>query len=176
MLVGAAVFQQKRHLALLIVARRTHGPFQSDQITAGLGEIEIDRIELLDDGEQGGVALSDESAFRDLRPADAAGDRRGDGGVGEIELRGFLRGLGGQDFRGAHLQRGLGVFGFLLANSFGRDEFLEALGLAFGLFQIRFGTGEAGHRAVTGGLQRCGIDFEKQLSGFHVGTFLVGFF
>ena len=52
-----------------------------------LGEVGIDRIELLDGRKAGAVVLHDERAFADQRGADDAVDRRADGRVIEIEFR-----------------------------------------------------------------------------------------
>ena len=61
------------------------GAAQLVELGHRLGEVGIDRIELLNGREVGGLVLHDERAFADQRSADDAVDRRADGGVVEIE-------------------------------------------------------------------------------------------
>ena len=77
-----------------------------------LGEVGIDRIELLDGRKAGGLVLHDERAFADQRGADDAVDRRADGRIIEIEP-------GARDVGLAALDVGLGLaLGAAIAFSF----------------------------------------------------------
>ena len=79
-----------------------------------LGEVGIDRVELLDRGETGGLVLHHQRAFADQRGADDAVDRRADRRIIEIEP-------GARDFGLAAADLGLGL-------ALGRDG-LFVLGL-----------------------------------------------
>ena len=65
-----------------------------------LGEIGIDRIELLDGRKTRGLVLHDERAFAHQRGADDAVDRRADGRIIEIELGARDVGLAARDVGG----------------------------------------------------------------------------
>src|SRR5690606_31015835 len=69
---------------------------QAQQIGVALGEIGVDRVELLDCRQMGRFALADQRALGHQGAADAPGDRCGDVGVPEIEFRPG-QGGGGRD-------------------------------------------------------------------------------
>ena len=62
------------------------GAAQLIELGDRLGEVGIDRIELLDGRKARGLVLHDERAFADQRGADDAVDRRADGRIIEIEF------------------------------------------------------------------------------------------
>src|SRR3546814_2409528 len=68
-------------------------PAQREQIAARSLDVDIDRVELLDRRQRLGLARGDERADGEQRPADPPGDRGGNGGEFEIDLRALERGL-----------------------------------------------------------------------------------
>ena len=88
--IERAVVEHEAHLggigrdALEVAA--LEGAAQLIELGHRLGEVGIDRIELLDGREACVSFCTDERAFADQRRADDAVDRRADGGVIEIEL------------------------------------------------------------------------------------------
>ncbi|MNL25964.1 hypothetical protein D3C87_1474680 [compost metagenome] len=100
----------------------------------------MNRVELLDQGQWRGFVLPDQGAFGDQRAADAPGNRRGDGGVAQVQFRPLHRGLVGGDVgRGLAYGRP-GVVVVLAADGIAFDQLgvtvllqarLEGIGLGF---------------------------------------------
>ena len=137
-----------------------------------LGEVGVDRIELLDRGETGGLVLHHQRAFAHQRGADDAADRRTDRRVIEIEFRAGDVGLAAADL-------GLGL-------ALGRDGlFVLGLGRRALAGQRRDaprmlrGEIERSHRLVQRGLarlqfhlERLGVDPVQRIAGRHLGALL----
>jgi hypothetical protein len=100
------------------------------------------------------------------RPVTAA-DRRGDVGVGEVELglaHARLRHL----HRGARLARGRsGLVGFLLADGAPVGEALQPLGLLLRELVARERLGERAARLLQLDLEGCALDAEERRAGLH---------
>ncbi len=88
MLVHGAVVELETNLGRVrryaLQASRREVALHSVQLRHRLGEVGVDRVELLDRRQMRGFGLADERAFRHERAPDAARDRRANGGVVEI--------------------------------------------------------------------------------------------
>jgi len=158
--IDAAVFQQHFHaggFGALEFARLDGSP-QAQYIRAGLGEVDVDRVELLDGRQQRGFAPADQRALGHQRAADAPGNRGGDAGVFQIligaDQRGFgLLGLGG------------GQVVFLLADCLDCQQRLVALDRL-----------ARDHQVCPGGLGTCAIgariDLEQGGARLDIAAFL----
>jgi hypothetical protein len=87
----------------------------------------VDRVQLLDQRQWRGFVLPDQRAFGDQRAADAPGNRRGDGGVAEVQLRALHRGFVGGDIGGGLPHGGAGVVVVLAADGLVVDQLGVAL-------------------------------------------------
>ena len=137
-----------------------------------LGEVGVDRVELLDGSEAGGVVLDHQRAFAHQRSADDAADRRTDRRVIEIEFCTRDFGLAAADFGlGLTLRRDrLFVLHFrgralagqcrdtprMLGGEIKRSHCLVQRGLA----RLQF------H------LERLGVDPVQRIASFHLGALL----
>ena len=92
------------------------GPFQPQHFRARLGEIEVNWIELADDGQLSCFRGADQRAFGHQRFADSAGNRRGDLRVTEIQFGGLHRGFACQQIRFIWPKRGDGLIVNLFAD------------------------------------------------------------
>jgi hypothetical protein len=85
MLVGTAIIEEEPDIGCFGVgtAQRAglEGAAQRKQIAGRLGEVRIDRIELLDSSQIVGGAAADQRTLGDQSPADTAADRRLDLGI-----------------------------------------------------------------------------------------------
>ena len=116
--------------------------FHAQQFGGGLGDIDVHGVELLDGGQRRGLAGGDQRAGGDRGAADAAGNRRLDAGVIEVDARGLQGRPGGRDLGLGLLERRLGIIIILLAD---RIDFYQ-LPIPFGLEpdrrEIGFGPGQ----------------------------------
>ena len=131
-----------------------HRRAQLHHVRRRLGEIHIHRVNLLDDGQFGGIALPHQRAFSDQRAANTARNRRRHGGIAQRDAGGLHIGLahghiGSRLFFGGH---GVGIV--LLADGIGFDQRLVALGQRGGLGQIGLGTRLTGLGAGNSGSVR----------------------
>ena len=147
-------------------------PAQLVHLRDRLGEIGVDRVELLDRGETGGVVLHHQRAFAHQRGADDAADRRTDRCIIEIEP-------GARDVGLAAADLGLGL-------ALGPDGlFVLGLGRRALAGQRRdaprmlCGKIERSHRLVQRSfarlqfhLERLGIDPVQRIAGLHLGALL----
>ena len=137
-----------------------------------MGEVGVDRVELLDRGETGGLVLHHQRAFAHQRGADDAADRRTDRCIIKIESRACDVGLAAADL-------GLGL-------ALGADG-LFVLGLGRGALtgqrrdapRMLCGEIERSHRLVQRGfarlqlhLERLGVDSVQRIAGLHLGALL----
>ena len=99
--IDLAVVEDEPHPRGRALFKRAGLEFAPQLVELGgrLGEIRIDRIELLDRRDMRRFGLTDQRAFGDERAADAAADRRADPGVFEIELGARDVGLARGDVR-----------------------------------------------------------------------------
>ena len=137
---------------------------------ARLREVRVDRVELVDAGEQCGLRTAHERAFGDLGAAGATGDRRGDGGVVQVESRRGELGAALGDVRRAVRRRAVGGVVLLLAERLLRDEPLIALDVLLGVGEGRLGARERGRRRADLRAQRTRVDGEQRLAGTNVGA------
>ena len=137
-----------------------------------LGEVGIDRIELLDRGETGGLVLHHQRAFAHQRGADDAADRRTDRRIVEIELGACDVGLAAADLG---LGLALGADG-LFVLGLGRRALA---GQRRDAPRMLCGEIERSHRLVQRGfarlqfhLERLGVDPVQRIAGLHLGALL----
>ena len=174
--IDRAVVEHEAHLGRIgrnpVEIAAVEGAAQLVHLRDRLGEVGIDRIELLDRGETGGLVLHHQRAFADQRGADDAADRRADRRVIEIEFRARDVGLAAADL-------GLGL-------ALGRDRlFVFGLGRRALAGQRRDaprmlrGEIERSRRLVQRGLarlqfdlERLGVDPVQRIAGLHLGSLL----
>ena len=148
------------------------GVAQAQGLGRGLGEIRIDRIELLDARHQRRLALPDQRALGHQRAADAPGDRRSDRGVAEVQARGLQVGLGRAGRRLGAAQVGGGGIEVLLADRLDLHQRLVATHPRLRLEQHRAVPRQLTLGARHRSLQRCRIDLEQQVASLDVGALL----
>ncbi len=175
--VGAAVVLDQGGaglaVAYLLQLASTQGAAQGVQLTGRLSDIGMDRVQLLDGRQRGGLVLPDQRAFGDLGAADTAGDRRGHSGVTEVQAS-PLQGCFGFGHCSVGLQEaGFGVVVFLAADGLVIDQLAVALLLQARLVQGRLGLGQGGAGAVMVGLERRRVDQEQYIALFDVAAFAV---
>ncbi len=144
---------------------------QAQQLGTGLRQVHVDRVELLNGRQQGRFTLADQCTFGDLREANAAGNRRGDRGVAEIEARRFPGCLGWCDIGGGLLLHAQRIIVFLLADCVGRHQRLVALRFQVRLRQVCFGFRQHGLRVVVGRFEWRGINAEQYVASLDVAAF-----
>ncbi|MNH09964.1 hypothetical protein D3C79_694270 [compost metagenome] len=133
----------------------------------------MDRVQLLDGRQRRGFVLPHQGAFGDQGTADASGNRRGDGGVAQVELGPLQGGLGRGDIGVGLQEGGAGVVMVLAADRIDTDQFAIALVLQAGLEQRGFGAGQACAGAVEVGLERRRVDAKQHIALFDVAAFTV---
>ena len=163
MAIVSAIGKRDRDLGLaLLVQLHLAGGLrlpQSGHVRRIDGEIHIDRIDLLDIGQQGSAgaivagAVADERPDGDLLLSGDAVDRRNHIGVAEIEARAFDCGLVLLHLAQRPAFRRICVVHRLLRNDMiGVQQFPRALGGQFGVGQCRLILGEHGEVIVELGL------------------------
>jgi hypothetical protein len=152
------------------------GGAQTQGIGGWLGEVGVDRVELLNAGEQGGFTLADQCTFGHLGAANAPGNGRAHFGVTQVQACGFHAGLGRALVGLGALQGSLGHIEVLLADRIDLHQWLVALDRGLRLEQLRLGAGQFALGTGQGGLERCRVDLEQQVAGLDVGAFLEGAF
>ena len=172
--VGRAILQGERDGGFLVadgldLARGDFAPQAGDE-HGGLGDIDVDRVELLDGDEGGGLIGRDESAFGDGAPG-ATGDGREDLGVGEIDLRGLDGGLGGGDVGEGLRLGGHGGVVVGLADGVAALEGLVTVGLRLGDAFSGLGVLQLGERAVERGLIGGRVDLVELVAFLDVRAF-----
>ena len=173
--VFPSVVRQQRCLRVHAVTLHTPAGqfvFELEQLRAGLREVNIDGVELLDDGQKCRLVLTDQSAFRNFRRADAAGDWRDNFCVAEVQRSGFERGLGGKHLRFTLRGSGHRSVIVLFAHRVDFDQRFEPGGFRLRIFEICLRLGDSGTGAGPSRLKRGGINFKKQIAGAHFRSFL----
>ncbi|CRP05119.1 hypothetical protein PAERUG_E7_London_9_VIM_2_02_13_02588 [Pseudomonas aeruginosa] len=175
--VLAAVGQDQAHGDVL-VGDTLHLAFADRPLHGGdfagrLGEVHVDRIDLLDAGQRCRRVLADQRAFGDQRTPRAAVDRRGDRGVAQAQAGLLQFGLGRGDLRQGLARVGL-RFGVL---AFADGAVLDQVGVALELVGRRrvagLGPGQGAAADVQGRLQGRRVDLEQHGAGADVLAFLV---
>ncbi|MNM64461.1 hypothetical protein D3C81_758600 [compost metagenome] len=173
-LIALAVIQDQadRHFAA-VVGNGTGGDslFELEEIVAGLGDVDIHRIQLLHRRQRAALAGGHQRTFGDAGFADAPGDWRNNLGVLQVDACAFQCCAGGNDVgiglpglghAGVELLRADVVFGpQRLLTLYGQMRYFAA---GLGLFQIA-------QRAVAGGLIAGRVDLIQRLTGLHVTAF-----
>ena len=155
--VLAAVFQQQFDrggvVAGLLQAAAGQVVAQLEDFQGRLGDVDVDRVELLDHRHGSALAIAHQRALADRRAADAPGDRRQHLGVAQVD--------------GGRLQRGLGFH--LLGPCF--VELLAADRLFIHQQLIALGQRLAGLQGGLGAFQgrgiECRVDLVQLLTGFY---------
>ena len=140
------------------------------KVAGRLGEVGIDRIELLHGRHVRGFALADQRAFRDHRAADAAVDGRTHARIVEIELHARHVGLARGDIGLRLAERRDRDLILRLRGGLARDQLLDPLGLLFGLIVhgLRLGERGFGRRELDFELHR--VDAIEHIAGLDVGA------
>ena len=148
-----------------------YGLLQPHKIVAGLGHINVDRIELLDSRQFSRLPISDKSAFGHSRFADTSANWRSHFGISEIDASAFDCG-----FCGNHGGIGLasisnGLVVLLLTDVFRTHErnvtFYRQMRDGGGGFTFR----QFAFRAVITCLIGRGIDLVQRLACLHIAAF-----
>jgi hypothetical protein len=139
---------------------------------ARLVEIDIDRVDLLDRGQQRGGACLHIGPLRDLRNAAAAADRRDDVGITQTEPCHRNGRLGAGDIGRRLLLRSDRVVVLLLADRVAVQEHLVSFGLRAGRGQVGLRLLLSRQRTVECSAILRGIDLVQGLIRLHVGAFL----
>jgi hypothetical protein len=147
------------------------GTAQVEQLGRRLREVDVHRVDLLDQRQRRRLALADERAFGDERAADPARDRRRHRRIAEADLGALQVRPGRRDIGLGGLLRGDGVDVVLLADRVGFDERLVALGLRRRLRQVGLGARDLRLDRGDLALQRRRVDLEQQLAGLDVAAF-----
>lgn len=90
--IGLTVFHDQLYVAggvFLMQISLLYGLLQPHKIVAGLGHINVDRIELLDSRQFSRLPISDKSAFGHSRFADTSANWRSDFGISKIDASAF---------------------------------------------------------------------------------------
>jgi hypothetical protein len=144
------------------------------EVRARLGHVDVDGVELLDDGERRRLVGRHHRADRDRGPADPPRDRSLERRVGEVDPRALDGGPGRGDARLRPQERRLRVVVVLLADRVDLDEPREALGPRPGGREVRLGDGERRLRLVVRGPVGGGVDLVQQAARLDVPALLEG--
>jgi hypothetical protein len=170
------VFQNERHLGLVrpvhLQPAAGHVATQFQAVDAGLSQVHVDRVDLLDGRHERRRARLHISALGDQRGAGAAGDRRDDVGIAQIDF-GCRNGcLARGDVRSGLALRGDGVVVLLLADTVAADEDLVALCQCGGRCEVGLRLLQHRDGAIQSGAIRRRIDLVQPLVRLDVGAFL----
>ncbi|MCY1369129.1 hypothetical protein D9M69_561500 [compost metagenome] len=137
-----------------------------------MGEVDIDRVQLLDARQQGDIALPHQRSLGHQRTADTSGNRRTHRGITQVQAGAFQVGLSCAGRRLGAAQIGHGAVEVLLAHRLDlhqrRVPFYPRLGFeqrGLGPSQFTFSTRDCR-------LERRRIDQEQQVAGLHIRAFL----
>ena len=171
----AAIFQNNSYLYRTVY--RAHLAFGNlaahfHHIQRRLGNVHIHRIGLLNSGQHGCTAGSEQCAFGYVGAADIARNRRGDASVVHINLCRADGGAGGVHISHGRALCGHGGIVFLFADGIGGHQGLVAcqVGIGFGLGG--FGRGQLGARAGEAGGIAGVVQLIQRLTGLHITAFL----
>ena len=121
--------------------------FQAQEVVAGLGHINVDRIKLLHGCQRSRLTVLYQCAFRHVRLTNATANRRGDFGVSQIDSRSF-NGSFRRSYRSIRLLRiSQSLIVLLLTDVLSTEQFLitihrqlRDIGCSLGFRQITFRT------------------------------------
>ena len=175
--VFGAVFEQQLHLDLIgaveLQLSAGHVAPQLQSFSAGLREVDVDGIDLLDGCHQRRLAHLHVSTLGDLRYASATADGRDHVGIAEIDLRRVDRGPARSDIGFRLSCRRHRVVVVLLAHRIAFNKRLEALDLSIQRNNVGLRFLQRSLGAVERGHVGRGIDLVEALAGLDVGAFLV---
>ncbi|MNZ70153.1 hypothetical protein D3C78_884780 [compost metagenome] len=134
----------------------------------------MDRVQLLDHRQGRAFVLPHQCTLGHQRPANAPGDRRGDGGITQVQPGQRDSGLAGGNVGGGLQGIGPCVVVVLGADGLVRDQAGVALLLKSGLEGIGLGLAQCGLGTVQVGLERCRVDAKQHLALFHIAAFAEG--
>src|SRR5262249_5432927 len=149
------------------------GTPQPLDVYRGLVEVHVDRIDLLDGGEERRGALTDQRSLGYTLLPGAAGNRRGDGGVAEVDACGADRSLRLLHGGGGRALGGLGVVEVRARYQSARQQLARALCGDVRVGGISLGLGERGERTIERRAQRRRIDLKERLARLDVGALRV---
>lgn len=149
-------------------------PAQVVEFAGRLGEVGVDRVQLLYQRQRRGFVLPHQRAFGHQGATDAPGDRCGNGGVPQVERCPVHRGLVGGDV-GRRLSHGSArVVVVLAADGLVVDQLGVALRLQSGLVRIGLGLAQCRFGAFQVGLERGRVDAKQHIAFLHVAAFAEG--
>ena len=174
MWIGLPVVENKPHTRCRVFLQRAGIEFapQLVELSGGLREVRIDRIELLNRGDMGRRILTDQRAFGDERAADAAADRRANAGVFQIEFGARDVGFACRDVRLGLADIGDRHIQLRLCRRAARRQYLHALGVLPFVVQHRGSFSEGGFHGIDIDFERPGIELVKNVAGFDVTALL----
>ncbi len=137
------------------------GLLQSHDVIGGLGEVSVDRVQLLNSRHQCRLVLPYQRSFADQRSPDAAADRCTQLTITEVEPCGRQVGLGSQTIGLGALEVGHGVVERLRADGVDFDQLFETLHLSVGAIDIGLDLGQCAFSSHQRRLERRRVDAEK---------------
>ncbi len=135
--------------------------FQTHKLITGLGDIDINRIKLLDRCQGCGLSVGDESPFGYAGFTDAAIDRRRNFGVRKVNTRAFNTGFGSNDAGVCLLSRCYSLVILLLADILCAHQWEITFHGQVRNIGCRLGLRQLASRAVIGCLIGRGINLIK---------------
>ena len=144
---------------------------QAQHLGGRLGEVDVDRIDLLHHGQRRGLAFAHQRALGHQRAR--AVDGRGDARIVQLQLGALQVGA-----RQRHLGAGLAfVGGGLGVVAFADGAVADQVGIAAQLVgrggQAGLGARQVGGLGIVGGLQRRRVDLEQRVAALDVLAFLI---
>jgi hypothetical protein len=136
-------------------------------------EMHVQAVDLIDRREQGRLALAHQSALGDVLLAGATGDRRGHGGVPQIDARGLDIRLGLLYLRSGGAFRGIVVVHVGTGDQSTGQQVAGALRIDGGVDGGGLRLGQRGQGRIQRCLVRLRVDREQHLAGAHLRTLAV---
>ena len=163
----SAVGQEDLHAAVAAVAGLAH----LLEFVDADREVDVHLVDLVDGGEQRGIALPDQRAFGDLLLARAPADGRTHGGITQVYARRIHRRPAREPRGGCRAFRGERVVEVCLRNELLRRQRARAFRRGVRVGVVGVCGRERSFGLAKRGLQRRRIDHEEQLALRHVAAF-----
>jgi hypothetical protein len=136
----------------------------SDQLRRRLAHIDVDLVDLLHHRHRLGIGHADQRTFGHHRLVDAAGNRRADRGIAQVELATARIARASFTAHGP-VRTGTGIVAMLLADRLRRRQRMQALRLHAAAAQRRLTALQRGQCRIDIGTECRRIDLEQGLAG-----------